>query len=290
MADGMSFALPLRRGPKALRHRLQRQQRSARHPGSHYDLLASEARIASLVAIAKGDAPQEHWFRMARPRTAVSSSKRVLLSWSGSMFEYLMPLLVTKSFEGTLLAETYVSVIERQMAYGTDHAVPWGVSESAFNVMDLAMTYQYRAFGVPGLGLKAGLGEDLVVAPYATALPAARLVEPKCAAAVAQLSRARQERRPRHVWVLRRARLHDGAFAARAHQRRRQDVHGAPSGHDARRARQRAWQHGALMQDRFHRDPRVRSCELLLEERHSRPQGASRRGARLLAHRGRAPR
>ncbi len=151
---------------------------NARLDTSHYDLLASEARLASLVAVAKGDAPQKHWFRLGRPRARVDS-RRALLSWSGSMFEYLMPLLVTESLPETLLDETMQAAVRGQRAYGAEHGVPWGVSESAYNVMDLEMTYQYRAFGVPGLGLKAGLAEDLVVAPYATALAA--LVDPVAA-------------------------------------------------------------------------------------------------------------
>jgi cyclic beta-1,2-glucan synthetase len=150
----------------------------ARLDSSHYDLLASEARLASLVAISKGDAPLEHWWKLARPRTGTSAG-RTLLSWSGSMFEYLMPLLVTGVSRDTLLWETYCSAVGRQVAYGEEQSLPWGISEAAYNVMDLGMTYQYRAFGVPGLGLKSGLAEDLVVAPYATLL--AGLVRPQTA-------------------------------------------------------------------------------------------------------------
>ncbi|MGH9372660.1 MAG: GH36-type glycosyl hydrolase domain-containing protein, partial [Vicinamibacterales bacterium] len=138
---------------------------------SYYDLLASEARLASFMAIATGKISQEHWFKLGRPLTP-SGSSRALLSWSASMFEYLMPLLVMRSHPGTLLAETYEAVIRRQIAYGASRGVPWGISESAYNVQDLDANYQYRAFGVPGLGLKRGLAEDLVVAPYATVLAA----------------------------------------------------------------------------------------------------------------------
>ncbi len=151
---------------------------SAKLDSSYYDLLASEARLASLVAIAKGDVPRQHWFRLGRPRARVTSG-RSLLSWSGSMFEYLMPLLVTRCPQQTLIGETMSAAVNRQRAYGAEQSLPWGLSESAYNVMDLEMTYQYRAFGVPGLGLKAGLAEDLVVAPYATVL--ACLVEPSAA-------------------------------------------------------------------------------------------------------------
>ncbi len=142
-----------------------------RPDNSFYDLLASEARLASFVAIAKGDVPQEHWFRMGRQLTAVNGG-RALISWTGTMFEYLMPLLVMRNYEGTLLNETYRSVVARQIEYGRERGVPWGVSESAYNVRDLHLNYQYGPFGVPGLGLKRGLIEDLVIAPYATMLAA----------------------------------------------------------------------------------------------------------------------
>ncbi len=171
LADGMSFRL-LFDEPRKL-FSIGYDVGAGRRDDDCYDLLASEARLASLVAVAKGDAPRAHWFRLGRPLGRVeSTSERVLLSWSGSMFEYLMPLLLTKSAPGTLLDATCRAVVKRQIDYGALRGVPWGVSESAFHLMDLAMTYQYRAFGVPGLGLKAGLGEDLVVAPYATALAA----------------------------------------------------------------------------------------------------------------------
>lgn len=138
---------------------------------SFYDLLATEARLASFVAIAKGDVPQEHWFRMGRMLAQVDGG-RALISWTGTMFEYLMPLLVMKNFRVTLLDETYNSVVRRQIEYGKERDVPWGISEAAYNVRDLNMTYQYGPFGVPGLGLKRGLIEDLVVSPYASLLAA----------------------------------------------------------------------------------------------------------------------
>ena len=142
---------------------------------SYYDLLASEARLASYVAIAKNDVPVEHWFRLGRSLTAASRST-ALVSWSGSMFEYLMPLLVMRSFPQTLLDQTYRGAVRRHIEYGSERSVPWGISESAYNVRDRHLTYQYRAFGIPDLALKRGLGKDLVIAPYATAL--ALLVEP----------------------------------------------------------------------------------------------------------------
>ena len=136
---------------------------------SYYDMLASECRLASFLAIAKGDAPQEHWFRLGRLITQTSAG-RALVSWSASMFEYLMPLLVMRSWGGTMLDETYETVVRRQVQYGKDRGVPWGVSESAFNAKDADLIYQYQAFGVPGLGLKRGLSEDVVIAPYASLL------------------------------------------------------------------------------------------------------------------------
>ncbi|MCA1576297.1 MAG: hypothetical protein LC794_02905 [Acidobacteria bacterium] len=144
---------------------------AARADDSYYDLLATEARLASFIGIAKGDVPQQHWFRMGRALTKVDGG-RALLSWTGTMFEYLMPLLVMRNYPQTLLAETYETVVERQIEYGQERGVPWGVSESAYNVRDLQLNYQYGPFGVPGLGLKRGLVEDLVVAPYATMLAA----------------------------------------------------------------------------------------------------------------------
>ncbi len=144
---------------------------ASRADDSYYDLLASEARLASFVGIAKGDVPQEHWFRMGRPLTKVDGG-RALISWTGTMFEYLMPLLVMRNHPTTLLAETYRTVVDRQIEYGEERGVPWGISEAAYNVRDLHLNYQYGPFGVPGLGLKRGLIEDLVVAPYATMLAA----------------------------------------------------------------------------------------------------------------------
>ena len=149
---------------------------------SFYDLLASEARLASFVAIAQGKLPQEHWFSLGRQLTSTSTGGRpVLLSWSGSMFEYLMPLLIMPTYDGTILDETYRGVVHRQIHYGKEREVPWGISESGYNKTDAHLNYQYRAFGVPGLGFKRGLGEDLVVAPYASVM--ALMVEPAAACA-----------------------------------------------------------------------------------------------------------
>lgn len=149
-----------------------------RRDSSYYDLLASEARLIKFVAIAHGQVPQESWFALGRLLTS-AGGEPILLSWSGSMFEYLMPLLVMPSYANTLLDQTCKAAVERQIEYGGQRGVPWGMSESGYNLVDVHLNYQYRAFGVPGLGLKRGLAEDLVVAPYASAL--ALMVAPEAA-------------------------------------------------------------------------------------------------------------
>ena len=151
-----------------------------RRDTSFYDLLASEARFTSFVAVAQGQLPQECWFALGRLLTTTDGNT-VLVSWSGSMFEYLMPQLVMPSFDGTLLDQTCRSAVARQIAYGRQRSLPWGVSESGYNTVDASLNYQYHAFGVPGLGLTRGLAEDLVITPYASAL--ALLVAPEEACA-----------------------------------------------------------------------------------------------------------
>jgi cyclic beta-1,2-glucan synthetase len=159
-------------------YRLADAEGPGRLDPSYYDLLASEARLASFIAIAKGDVPQQHWFQLGRPVTNVDGVP-TLLSWSATMFEYLMPLLLLRSYPGTLLDETCRMAVRKHMRFGEAHGIPWGISESAFNFVDRHGNYQYKAFGVPGLGLKRGLGDELVVSPYSTALAA--LVDPRAA-------------------------------------------------------------------------------------------------------------
>src|SRR2546428_7651713 len=168
------------RGIFSIGFRLADAEGPGRLDASYYDLLASEARLASFIAIARGDVPQEHWFRLSRALVSVEGST-TLVSWSGSMFEYLMPLLMLRSHPETLLENTCRAAVRAQTLYGQRQRVPWGISESAYYVVDPRGNYQYKAFGVPGLGLKRGLAEDLVIAPYATALAA--LVDPTAAAA-----------------------------------------------------------------------------------------------------------
>ncbi|HEY8439395.1 MAG TPA: glucoamylase family protein, partial [Candidatus Limnocylindrales bacterium] len=227
---------------------------------SYYDLLASEARLTSFLAIAKGDVPAEHWFRLGRSLTPVGRGS-ALVSWSGSMFEYLMPSLVMREPGDSLLGQTFRLVVARQMSYGNERGVPWGISESAFNARDLEQAYQYSSFGVPGLGLKRGLREDLVVAPYATALAA--MIQPRAAvrnigrlvaagAAGAFGLRESLDYTPR--------RLPEGAKVAviQSYMAHHQGMLLVAIGNVV---------HDRVMAERFHADPIVEATELLLHER-----------------------
>jgi len=180
LADGMGFRFlydPQRR-ILSIGYRLADTEGPGRLDPSYYDLLASEARLASFIAIARGDLPETHWFHLSRLITSVDGTP-TLLSWGATLFEYLMPLLVMKSYPETLLDQSCRMAVRRQQQYAAEREVPWGISECAYNLVDHDDNYQYRAFGVPGLGLKRGLGDELVVAPYATALAA--MLEPQLA-------------------------------------------------------------------------------------------------------------
>jgi cyclic beta-1,2-glucan synthetase len=172
-ADGMSFRFlyESQRRILSIGYRLADSEGPGRLDPSYYDLLASEARLASFVGIAKGELPETHWFHLGRLVTNVNGAP-TLLSWSATLFEYLMPLLFMRSYPQTLLDQTCRMVVRRQIEYARGRGVPWGISESAYSIVDRQDNYQYKAFGVPGLGLKRGLGDELVVAPYATALAA----------------------------------------------------------------------------------------------------------------------
>ncbi|MGQ0641271.1 MAG: GH36-type glycosyl hydrolase domain-containing protein [Gemmatimonadaceae bacterium] len=226
--------------------------------GSYYDLLASEARLASFVAVAKNDVPFEHWFRLGRTLT-YTAGEIALISWSGSMFEYLMPLLVMHSFPFTLLGDTYLAAVRRHIAYGEEHGVPWGNSESAYNVRDHHLTYQYRAFGVPDLGLKRGLGHDLVVAPYASALAA--MIDPEQALANLQTL----ERKG----ALGAYGFHDALDYSRPDAGRRYAIVHNYMAHHIGMSLVSLGNAilGPRWHDRFHRDPMVRAAALLLDER-----------------------
>ncbi len=236
-----------------------------RHDHSFYDLLASESRLASLVAIAKGDAPQDHWFRLGRQLTQLDGAGRALVSWTATIFEYLMPLLVTRDYAETLLDQTCKAVVARQIAYGHEHDVPWGVSESAYNARDLHFNYQYGPFGVPGLGLKRGLSEDLVIAPYATFLAA--MVAPR--AALQNLQRLAQ------AGALARYGFYDAIDYTPERLPKNQAqvvIHSFMAHHQGMSlvALDNVL-HDDVMQKRFHADPLIQATELLLQERI--PQG-----------------
>ncbi|MCT4715459.1 cyclic beta 1-2 glucan synthetase [Enterobacteriaceae bacterium H18W14] len=134
---------------------------------SHYDLLPSEIRLTSFLAIATNQLPLKSWFALGRLFTTIDN-ETALMSWSGSMFEYLMPNLVMPIYPGSLLDEMSQSAVNRQIDWGKERGVPWGISESGYYSFDALQNYQYHAFGVPGLGLRRGLADDMVIAPYAT--------------------------------------------------------------------------------------------------------------------------
>ena len=236
---------------------------------SCYDLLASEARLASFIAIAKGDVSPQHWFLLGRALTPVGRGA-ALVSWSGSMFEYLMPLLVMQQPAQSLLDLTCRLVVARQIQYGAERTVPWGVSESSHNIRDVELTYQYSDFGVPGLGLKRGLFEDVVVAPYATALAA--MLEPT--AAIQNFTRL-------------------AAAGASGTYGFYEALDYTPSNlrKDSRVAVVRSYMahhlgmtlvslgnvvHDGLTRKRFHAHPMIQSAELLLHERTSRSVAVTR--------------
>lgn len=227
---------------------------------SCYDLLASEARLASLFAIAKGDVSTKHWFRLGRAVTPLGRGS-ALISWSGSMFEYLMPSLVIRAPDRSLIEQTTSLIVQRQMHYGRTLHIPWGVSESAYNARDIEFTYQYSNFGVPGLGLKRGLSTNVVIAPYATALAA--MVAP---------AQARQNFQALEylgasgtfgfyeALDFTRSRLPDeeAVVIIRSYMAHHQGMTVVALANVI---------DGGRMRARFHREPMIQACELLLQER-----------------------
>ncbi|HET9373276.1 MAG TPA: glucoamylase family protein [Vicinamibacterales bacterium] len=268
LADAMrfDFLYDRRRRIFAIGYRLADADGPGRLDASFYDLLASEARLASFVAIAKGDVPQHHWFHLGRLVTNVGG-RATLMSWGGTMFEYLMPMLLTRTFRGTLLDQSCRASVERQIDYGRQRGVPWGLSESAYAITDRDGTYQYRAFGVPGLGLRRGLSSDLVIAPYATAL--ASLVTPAEATANFQKLAAAG------------AEGHYGYYESIDYTPRHRDAQAEPDVTSRPTVVRAYFAHHQGMSlvaianvighdrfvQRFHADPRVQATELLLQER-----------------------
>ena len=233
---------------------------AARLDSAYYDLLASEARLGSFLAIARGDVPVEHWFSMVRPYGAIGR-RRALLSWTGTMFEYLMPLILQRSYGHSLLDKAAKETVAIQIAYGRKRHVPWGISESAFGDLDINKTYQYKAFGIPALGLKRGLDEKIVVAPYASML----------AVNVAPRETVRNLKRLAALGL-----LHDyGYYEALDFSRQPRRIGGRGVIVRTYMAHHQGmgllslsnFLHGNPVQRRFHADARVRSVEPLLHER-----------------------
>ncbi len=258
MALAMDFAFLLNQDRKLLSIGYRHDDNSL--DPSCYDLLASEARLASLFAIAKGDVATRHWMRLGRMATPLESGA-ALVSWSGSMFEYLMPSLVMRAPYGSLLEQTNRLVVARQQAYGQSLNIPWGISESAYNARDMEFTLQYSNFGIPGLGLKRGLAEDVVVAPYATGLAA--MVDP-----------AGASENYKHLASIG-ARGRYGFYEALDFTPSR-----LPENKNVAIVRNYMSHHQGMtivaiantllegrMRSRFHREPMIQACELLLQER-----------------------
>jgi cyclic beta-1,2-glucan synthetase len=271
LADAMSFGFlyDAQRGLLAIGYRVADAAGPGRLDPSHYDLLASEARLASFIGIAKGDLPERHWFHLGRAATSVHGGP-TLLSWSATLFEYLMPSLVLRSYPDTLLDETCRRAVRRQRDYAAERGVAWGISESGYALVDHLGNYQYKAFGVPGLGMKRGLADELVVAPYASALAA--LVHPTAAAA--NLRRLARE------GLLAELGFYEAIDFTRRHPEEAEAAPRWPASTRGEIVRQQLAHHqgmtlaalaGALtgqpMVARFHADPRVQATELLLQER-----------------------
>ncbi len=258
MADAMDFTFLF--NPRRQLFRIGYNVDAGMADPNHYDLMASEARIASLVAIAKGDIPQSHWLHLSRPMTRVDDT-RCLLSWSGSMFEYLLPRLLMRENETTLLGQSGRAAVARQIEYGRQKKVPWGISESAYHRFNADMHYQYRAFGVPGLGYKRRLEDDLVIAPYASLL--ALPIRPN--AVLDNIAALREHKALGNYgfyeavdFTPSRLALGEKQAVIRSFYAHHQGMIFLSLAHYLTEGR---------MVDRFHQDPRIQSVELLLQEK-----------------------
>ena len=227
---------------------------------SYYDLLASEARLASFLAIAKGEVEESHWFKLSRPLTRIETHQ-CLLSWSGTAFEFLMPLLIMKNFRGTLLDESYRSMLMIQQNYARKSGkVPWGISESGFYAFDVQNNYQYKAFGVPGIGLKRGLPRDLVITPYATFM--GLTVDRSACITNLKMMQAQGFEGPYGLYE-----AADYTPGRVRHNQRNSVIksymahhHGMSLGALVNTLR------GNILQEHFHHEPMIKSIELLLQE------------------------
>ncbi len=226
---------------------------------NYYNLLASEARIASLIAIAKREVPSSHWMYLGRPVTRVENIK-TLISWSGTMFEYLLPSLFLRSYPGTLLADSNKGAVQHQIAYGKSKGVPWGISESGYYRFDAGNSYQYQAFGIPGLGFKRGLSNDLVIAPYASLIAVG--IKPQ--AVVSNLHSLINLKMLGSYglyesldFTTSRLMMNQNSAIVKEYMAHHQGMLFIALAN---------YLHNDIMVDRMHRDPRIQSVELLLQE------------------------
>ncbi len=227
---------------------------------AYYDLLASEARIASYVAIARGEVPKKHWFKLGRA-LSVADGYRGLVSWAGTMFEYLMPHLVLKNYKNTLLDETYGTIVKAHKSYGDKRNVPWGISESGYYAFDMLFNYQYKAFGVPDFGLKRGLAEDMVVSPYSTLL--ALGIKPRLA--IDNLKRLKNEGLEGDYGFYEAA---DYTPDRIPRGKKRVIVKSYMAHHQGMGfIALNNFLNDNIIQKRFHRDPVIKSAEILLQEK-----------------------
>ncbi len=247
-----------------------------------YDLLASEARIAAFISVAKGDIPQESWFLLSRSHVLING-RPVLISWTGTMFEYLMPMLWMRSYPETMLENSKEASVLAQQIYAEDKGIPWGISECAFAKVEESGAYGYRAFGVPQLALQQD--EDrLVVAPYATMLALA--IDP--AEAIRNLRWMTKKQ-----WFGTYGYYESADFTPDVRPSRKQ-----------RYALVRSWMvhhqgmsllaianflKGELVQQWFRRDARVQATELLLQERPAGRVAAKPQKKRTSKSNGRKP-
>ena len=265
-----SFLFDRERRLFSIGYRLADSEGPGRIDPTCYDLLASEARLASFLGVAMEEVPQAHWFRLGRGFVSVDS-RPTLVSWGASMFEYLMPLLLMKSHGGTLLDQSCRNAVRRQIDYARSFGRPWGISESGYDLVDRHGQYQYRSFGVPELGLKRGLAEDYVVSPYSSALAA--MIDPEAA--------VKNMRVLAHRGLLARHGFYE-ALDFTSHARFAGAETAIEPGDDRNGVIVRSFLahhqgmtlvalanvlRDSVMVRRFHRDPHVRATEMLLQER-----------------------
>jgi cellobiose phosphorylase len=227
---------------------------------SYYDLLASEARITSYIAIARREVPKKHWFKLGRA-LSISDGYRGLVSWAGTMFEYLMPLLVMKNYRNTLMDETYGTIVKAQKKYGDKRNTPWGISESGYYAFDMLLNYQYKAFGIPDFGLKRGLAEDMVVSPYSTLL--ALPVSPRLA--IENLKKLKSEGLEGEYGLYEAVDYTPGRLTR---GKKKVIVNSYMAHHQGMGfISLNNYLNSNIIQNRFHRDPVIRSAEILLQEK-----------------------